>query len=75
MDLHHLGQENGEGNLANLRRLDVDGGSRDVQPAPVAGAAVGAKGGSAAGRSRGVEEKQQLPVLRQPLKSMEVSRT
>ena len=66
MDLHHLGQENGEGNLANLRRLDVDGEAGDVQPAPVAGAAVGAKGDQQQ-EEQGVEEKQQLPVLRQPL--------
>ena len=44
VDLHDLGQQDSKGNFTNLSRLDVDRKSRQVQPAPVSGAAGGAEG-------------------------------
>ena len=66
MDLHHLGQKDGKGNFTDLRRLDIHREPGNVQPTPVAGAAIGTKRDQQQEQQR-VKQEEQLPVFRQPL--------
>ena len=63
---HDGSVDNNIGDLTDLRRLDVDGKSREVQPASVTGAVVGTEGDQQQ-KQNAVERHHDAPMLRKEI--------